>query len=293
MQNKAQEVIGLNDAITLVRLKRDINVGASKLLAMLGREFNRKERYTNTVANQQYYQLPEDGQKLKEVIVSIGGWNVPLEQVADEHVWLQMNSLPGYSGQPTHYFVKGYDQIGIYPVPSATVTNGIELVFSPKHVEMTQSDYTTGSITVTQGSQTITGTGTTFSQTLVGQWLQATDGTDENWYKVATFGDPSTLTIDNFYQGPSGSGKTFRIGQVVDIPEEFSEAPSDYACFRFYLARGDAVKASVFKDLFDSGLELAKDTYGNTTENQVIYAETETRPYPYPILPQYPTQISD
>jgi len=278
MQDIAQEVVGLTDAATLTKLKRDMNVGASLFLAALGREFNRKARFTDLVADQQYYQLPEDGQKLKEVVASSGGWDVPLEQIPDEHAWRMLN-MTTVTGQPTHYFIKGYDELGLFPIPGATITDGLELVFSPKHVELTQDDYVTGTLAVTNGSQTVTGTGTTFTSKMEGQWLQVTDGTDGNWYRVSEFNSTTVLTLENFYQGTSGSSKTFRIGQVVDIPEEHQEAPSDYACYRHFLKRGDPVKADTFKTLFDAAIASAKDQYGSTTDSQVITAETEYRTY--------------
>lgn len=278
MQNIAKEIVGLTDAATLTKLKRDINVGSSKFLAALGREYNRKARFTDIIAGQQYYQMPEDGQKLKEAIADSGGWKVPLEQVTDEHAWRQLNMMP-VTGQSTNYFIKGYDEIGLFPIPGATVTDGLELVFSPKHVELTQDDYTTGTLTVTNGNQTVTGSGTTFTTKMVGQWLQVTDGSDGNWYRVSDFVSTTSLTLENYYQGTSGSSKSFRIGQVVDIPEEFAEGPSDYACYRHYLRRGDALKANTFKTLFDAAIESAKDEYGNTTDNQVIVVEPQYRTY--------------
>jgi len=278
MQGIAKEVVGLTDAITLVKLKRDINVGAGKFLAALGREYNRKARFTDLVASQQYYQLPEDGQKLKEAVADSGGWKVPLEQVPNEHTWRQLNMMT-VTGNPTHYFIKGYDELGLFPIPGATITDGLELVFSPKHVELTQDDYTTGTLTVTNGSQTVTGASTVFTSKLIGQWLQVTDGSDGNWYRVSDFVSTTVLTLENFYQGTSGSSKTFRIGQVVDIPEEYAEAPSDYACHRHYMRRGNPQKASTFKTLFDAAVEGAKDEYGNTTDNQVITVEPQYRTY--------------
>lgn len=259
----------MTDAATLVKLKRDINIGSSKLLAALGREYNRKSRYTDIIADQQFYQLPEDGQKLKEVVASTGGWLVPLEQIADEHEWLQLN-MTNFSGQPTHYFIKGNDELGLYPIPGSTITDGLQLIFSPKHVELTQDDYTTGTLAVTNGSQTVTGTTTVFTTKMVSQFLQVTDGSDGNWYRISDFVSTTVLTLENYYQGTSGSVKAFRIGQVIDFPDEFAEAPSDYACYRHYLRRGDKNKANTFQSLFAAAIDEAKDQYSNTTDSQVI-----------------------
>ncbi len=278
MQDIVQEVVGLTDAATLTKLKRDMNVGASYFLAALGREYNRKARFTDLVANQQYYQLPEDGHKLKEVVASSGGWDVPLEQIPDEHAWRLLN-MTSVTGQPTHYFIKGYDELGLHPIPSATITDGLELAFSPKHVELTQDDFDLLTVTVTNNSQNITHAGTGFTSKMVGQWFQTTDGTDGNWYRVSEFTSTSVLKLENYYQGTSGAGKTFRIGQVADLPEEFAEGPCDYACFRHFMKRGDAAKANTFKTLFDTALAMAKENYGETTDNQVIYASPQYQTY--------------
>lgn len=278
MQNIAKEVVGLTDAGTVTKLKRDVNVGAGKFLAALAREFNRKSRYTNLVANQQFYQIPEDGQKLKEIVASSGGWNVPLEQIPDEHAWLQLN-MSNTVGQPTHFFIKGFDEVGLFPIPGASITNGLQLIFSPKHVELSQDDYTTGTLTVTNGSQTVTGTGTVFTSKMIGQFLQVNDGTDGNWYRVSDFVSATVLTLENYYQGTSGGAKTYRVGQVVDLPEEYAEAPSDYACYRHYLRRGDSQKAATFKTLFEAALEGAQNEYGQTTDQQVIWAQPQYQPY--------------
>ena len=274
----AQEVIGLTDAATLLKIKRDINIGTTKFLGNLGGRYNRKSRFTDLVAGQQYYQLPEDGQKLKEVIVSSGGWYPPMEQIPDEFAWRQMNMF-ATTGLPSHYFIKGNDELGLYPIPSATISAGIELVFSPKHVELTQADTTGSTLAVTNGSQTVTSSSAVFTALMVGQWLQVTDGTDENWYRISGYTSTTSITIENFYQGTSGTGKSFRIGQVADMPEEYLEAPADYACYRHFLKRGDKDKAATFSTLWTTALAMAKEEYGNTTDSQVINAEPQYRQY--------------
>lgn len=278
-QDMIQEITGLDDASSLLKFKRDMNVGATMFLSMLGREYNRKSRFTDLVANQQYYQLPEDAHKLKEIIVSqSSSYTLPLEQIADEHAWRQLNMF-NTTGVPSHYFIKGYDEVGLYPIPSSNTTDGIELVFSPRHVEMAHDDYTTGTITVTNGSATITGSSTVFTPSMVGRWLQVNDGTDGNWYKIATYVSATSITIENYYQGESGGGKSYRIGQVMDLPEEFLEGPVDYAAYRHYTRRGDTQKKNDFKTMFEMALDQAKDNYGSTTDSQVISVEREYRTY--------------
>jgi hypothetical protein len=270
-----QEITGVLDAASMVTFKRDMNIGANLFLTALNREFNRKSRFTNLIEAQQYYQLPEDAHKLKEIIVQwSNSYKVPLQQVADEHQWRQLNTF-SLSGQPTHYFIKGYDEVGLYPIPSSSVTAGIEIVFSPRHKELTQDDYTTGTITGTNGNQTITGVDTVWTNKLVGQWLQVTDDTDGNWYRISTVNSATSITIENYYQGTSGGTKPYRIGQVFDLPEEFAEGPIDYAAFRYFLKRGIKEELSTFKILFENSLKSAQEEYSTTTESQVINANMD------------------
>lgn len=284
LQTICKEISGVIDATSVSRFKRDINLGATIFLAALGREYDRKARFTDLVANQQFYQFSEDAQKLKEIICSSGGWDIPLEQIPDEHTWRQLN-MNTVVGQPTHYFIKGNDEVGLYPIPSATIIDGLELVFSPKHVEMTQDDYTTGSVTVTNGSQTVTGSGTVFTTKMVGQWIEITDGTDGNWYHISAYTSSTQLTIENYYQGASGGSKTYRIGQVADVPEEFLDSLADFAMYKHYTRRGSQKSrysvghAGEFKALFEDALSRARDEYSQTTDNQVIVVEPEYRTY--------------
>lgn len=275
----AQEISGLSDATSLVKFKRDINTGGILFLATLGRDYNQEMRTTDSVASQQYYQYPEDALKVHEVIYhNTSTFSPPLEQVADEHTWAYMNQT-SLEGVPTHYFVRGFDEIGLYPIPSEAITDGLEIRFEPKHTAMTESDYTTGTLTVTNGSTAITGASTTFTAGMAGRWLQVTDGTDGNWYKIASYGSATTLTLENYYQGLSGSSKTYRIGQVMDLPEEYQEAPVDYAMYRHFVSRGDLKTAAEFKAMFDNAKERATSQYAQKTANNIIHAANHVRIY--------------
>ena len=280
-QQIVQQTTGLHDSTSLVLFKRDINTGGARLQNAMDRSYNRKSRTTSLVSGTQYYQLPEDVIRVIEVVAtssSTSTWRPPLIQVPDEYTWRRMNMV-NISGIPTHYFVRGFDEIGLYPNPAYSITDGLEISFEPKFNSLTEDDYTTGTVTVTQGSQTITHSATGFTQNMVGRLFSATDGSDTNWYKISAYVDSSNLTLENYYQGLSGSGKTFRIGQVMDIPEEFLEAPADYAIYRHYLRRGDTNTAGDFKAVFENALEMVKNQYGQVTSNQVITANRRLRSY--------------
>ncbi len=277
--NLAQEISGLSDASSVVRFKRDINQGGMMFAALLGRTYNQQRRFTDSVSEQQYYQYPEDAQKITEVVYhSSNTFNPPLEQIADQHTWLLLNQNQ-LLGEPSHYYVRGFDEIGLYPTPNQDIDSGIEILFEPRHTLLTEADYTTGTITLTNGSATVTGLGTVFTAAMAGRYLQVTDGTDGNYYRISSYTNGTTLTLENVYQGLSGGSKTYRIGQVMNLPDEFLEAPVDYAMYRHYLAAGDKNTADNFKDLFNSSKDMAREKYGQTTSNNVISAAGHTKMY--------------
>lgn len=73
----------------------------------------------------------------------------------------------------------------------------------------TTADYTTGTIQVTNGSTAVVGTGTTFTAGMVGKTIRV--GTDNAFYRIATFTDATHIALISNYAGTSGSGKTYTI----------------------------------------------------------------------------------
>lgn len=275
-QNLAKEISGLSDVSSLLNFKRDINAGTSRFLAKLNRPVDRQSKFTDLATGQQYYQFPEDAIKMSYVKVLTGTEWYGLTEVADETTWIQLNRLTQTTQTPTHFFVKGYDEVGLFPIPSTAVPEGIELIYEPKHVLLTADDYTTGTISVSNGLSTIVGNGTTFTTKMAdgSYFLQITDGNDGNWYRVTNYGSPTSLTLENYYQGITSTTATYRIGQCSKIPEEFQEAPVDYAMYRHHLGKGEMDKAMQFNKLWLTSLKDAESVYGLSTSNQIIMASS-------------------
>jgi hypothetical protein len=275
-----KEETGIDDAASITRFKRDINRGGSRFLATLGREYTRQSRTTDLRANKQYYQYPEDALRISDAISSSGGIPLPLTLVADEDAWRYMNSTP-QTGQPTHFFVRGFDEIGIYPMPAATVENGLEIVYEPRSAYMRASDTTGSTASVTNGTVLITSTATPFTANMVGYGFEVTDETDTNWYRIAAYTNGASINLENYYQGTTGAGKSFRIGQVMYLPEEFLEAPAYWAVYRHWKRRGNSGKANEALAEFTAMRDEAKELYGQQTSSQVIMASEEivNRPF--------------
>lgn len=206
---------------------------------------------------------------------------VPLKEVGDETTWRQMNQYPQTSTIATHFFVRGGDEFGIYPIPSAAVSNSIELVYEPKHILLTADDYTTGTISLTNGSATVTGTGTTFTPAMAnGSYvLQELSGNDGNYYRISGYSSGTSLTLENFYQGITTASATYRIGQVSKIPEEYQEAPVDYAMYRHFMGKNEMQNSGLFQKNWMASLEDAENTYGMSTGSQIVTASQAMHTY--------------
>lgn len=274
---KAQYLSGSTNSADLVQLKQDVNIGYQRFNAAIARYFTRKQLFTDIVANQQYYQVPIDTIKVMTVTVKLSTtYQYPLTQIRDEMEWRNMNIYPYPSNYIWNYFVLGNDQIGLYPIPSTTVSNGLRFVYQPQDVDMTKDDYTTGTASIAVGDVTVTGVGTTWDQTHVGMQFQITDGTDGNWYEIDSVTNTTTLVIKTPYAGVvSASAAGYRLGQVFIFPGEYDDVPVDYALARFFESRNNATRAQYHKTKYDMAVKDAIEKYSSSSTSNVITGESD------------------
>lgn len=266
---EAQEQVEDTSTSSLTLIKRAINQGAKKFGAVLNREWRNKEKTFSIVANQQYYQMPEDAIRLQWVTVTVDNIAYPLEEVSDDATWHQLNMRTEESDVPQFYYVRGNDEFGIWPEPSSAISDGGRIAYESRMRDMAQDDYSEGTVEMTNGSAAVVGSGTTFSASMVGRYLNVTDGSaDGMWYKVASFTNATNITLENVYGGTSGSNKSYVIGELPDIPEEFHESLVDYACYRYYRRRRDLQLARDMKGAFDEAVILCKQNYSSKTSSQ-------------------------
>lgn len=258
-------------ASELILIKRDANIATQRFKSVMTRPWSRIARKANSVANQQDYQLPRSVLRVSGVEYLDGDVYYPLTEIGSEDNFSRLNAISSANvGLPYFYFPKGKDIISLYPTPSASTTEAIRVYYEPKQPRMQSADYSTGTVTVTQGSTTITHSGTGFTESMVGSYFYTTDGSDGYEYQIVGYTDSSTLTLENYYEGTSGAGKTFNIGQVPDLPDEYIPSIMDYCMARFYFRRGDRKAMQDFMSLFLAALDEAKETYASPTSNPNI-----------------------
>lgn len=85
-----------------------------------------------------------------------------------------------------------------------------------------------GTLTATNGSPTVTASGTPFSSTLhPGAWIEFTADSPASIYRVLAVNSTSSVTIEPAYQGTSGSAKAYRLCPTdYLLPSEISDMAS-------------------------------------------------------------------
>lgn len=86
-----------------------------------------------------------------------------------------------------------------------------------KYRGSTNANYTTGTITATNGSTTVTGSSTvwgTATNAEVGEYIKLPDG---KWYKITAIASNTSLTIELAYQGSTLSGQTYTISPWGEV----------------------------------------------------------------------------
>lgn len=273
MKKDAAGYCGLyEDAQEMGKIVEDMQTGVKLFQNAARRYWTRSERKTNLAADQQYYQFPSDMVRVSSVKVKVNDRYVPLTQIHSEDEWneLSLGSMIA-ANAPTYYFIKGSDEIGLYPVPNSTVADGLMVVFEPRMVDMSIED-TKPKVKVVENSNIIEAvSGSTFSPNIINNcWFKTTDGSDGNWYKIVKFIDSTHAWIDNNYQGPGNNEVDALIGQVAQFPEEYHDAPVHYAAQLFFTMRKDLESASFHGQQFDKLFNEYRTTYGNKTTGGVI-----------------------
>lgn len=74
------------------------------------------------------------------------------------------------------------------------------------------NSYSTGTVSISNDSTAVVGVGTTFTSSMIGQFILLEDF----WYEIQAFGDATHLTISSSYLGTTLAGSTFKIATTVE-----------------------------------------------------------------------------
>jgi hypothetical protein len=277
-------------SLALTQMKRDINYALRKFKNASRRYWTRKEVTTNLVAGQQYYTFPEDMVRITTVRVTSGALTLPVTMIDSEELWNRINLIPSMTvGIPTQGFIRGRNELGLYPIPSINYTNGLIVSYESRTPDMSIDDVTNITLNVTQNSNTIVAASGSFNSKMIGSWISVIDGSDGNWYQIVGFTDATHITIENYYQGPTSTGVASIVGQVPDIPEDFHQALIDYACYRYFLKRKDQGTSAGYKSLYTEALQDYKKIYAAKTTG---VTQDDLTPYQYNMFGLPPQNVT-
>jgi len=286
-QSNCQDLASDTTTTTLTFFKRMMNTGYKIVLAELGRPVSEKTQTASTVASQQYYQLPPDFNFLKSITLTVSSIPYVIQEEESQEMWDYLNqSTTQTSNIPQLYFIRpgfGFSgaEVGIYPIP-ASAGNTIRMVYEATDKDLSVDVYNTGTVTVTNGSATVTGSGTTFTAAMVGRYFQTTN--DGYWYRIASFTSTTVVTLENVFEGTSAAGAAYSISEAFALPEDLQILPVYYALAHYYQIKKSEGDERKFWTLFRTGLEEGKKRHSTKSRSAIIRPKNwRTR------FPMYPT----
>lgn len=208
--------------------------------------------------------------------VTIGGvlWQ-PVECTSKSR-WDYLNTITFYQDFPSEFFVYN-GQVGIWPNPSSS-SNTITMNYKTRITDLSQADYTTGTVAITTNTTTVTGSGTTWTQAMVeGGWIRvshsATDAAngDNQWYEISSITNATTLVLKNKYTGATVTGGTYTLGQTSILPEDYQDLPLYRMGIIYYTTRfPDRDRAQMYQKLWDEGEQKLNEEFGSKTSSVVL-----------------------
>lgn len=216
----------------------------------------------STSANAQIYPFPPGLVTIEGGFITVGSVNYPLQPINSRFNIESLNAITiQASTLPQFYFIE-QDSFQIWPIPQATYSGTIYYHFRDRNLSV--SDYTAGTVALTQGSAIITGTSTTFTPAMVGRWFSITDTTVPGqgyWYRVTGYTDATHITMGTnngvavTWIPASASGiSSYRIGESPELPEEMHSILAWGTASDYYAGmRVDTKKATMFDNLFWTG----------------------------------------
>lgn len=251
--------IGKSDQMSDTNLLADFNYSLSNryqlIFGSLAEYINSEASTDTTVASTQYYDYPVGIQSLDEVTITIGSVQYPLTTIYSQHTWNLLNAMTIQpSSIPQFVFPRQYDY-GIWPIPQDAYTITINSFTRDRSLSI--EDYTDGTVALTAGDETVTGTSTTFTPAMVGRWFKVTTASSTGqgyWYKVASYTSATSIELTQKWAGATASSLSYLIGESPDLPEESHVLLPDGTASDYYTnIRNDVVNGTAFNNKFWTG----------------------------------------
>lgn len=246
-----------------------------------------------TEAGVDTYQIPNGFRKLIDMYIYSGSGSssdtiYTPEMVFDPTKWARiLQARYGSSSTPYFTYVEN-TTFKINPVPSVT-GNKITLRGRLRVRDLTIPDYTTGTVvSVANGGTAVVGNGTTWTQDMVGRYMQITNTTAANggdgfWYEIGDWTDATHITLLKPYEGTAiaAGSAAYTIGQCSVVPEAYDVGIVYRSTALYWDNQGDLERGKSYWMKYDGGMEAgySKDYGGLMLQMLTNEGETEEGAY--------------
>lgn len=221
-----------------------------------------------TVGGVQTYKLPPDYSKLKTGTLTIGALKWTPREILTRMEWDDLNVFPYYADIPNSYYIYN-NQFNLWPIPSTT-GNVITFNYKRRIPDLSLADYIMGTVSVSVGGTTVTGSGTSWTTTVStnneSRWIQFAQPTGDNlWYQIASVDSTTSLTLAEPYFGTTAiSGGAYTLGQMPILMEDFHDMLVWKALVSYFSSIVDnSKKRAEFEDSYNKKLELLEEYAGS------------------------------
>lgn len=240
-----------------------------------------------TVVGTGAFTLPVDYRKMITVSQTYGTREYPINELPDPK---QFNKLFYLSVIQAAFVAQFYHlrgrQLLIFPYCS-TSTDFIKMWYLRMPKDMTQLDYSEGSVTITTGTSAVLGVGSLWATNIVkGSYIII----DDQPYKIKTVTDDTHLVLEETYQGVSVTSYPYLIGDLPTIPEPYSDILWLGAAREYWaLYKKDLDQAALFADRFNEYEGRLKENTNSKSVESFISQRKGTiwNPNMYPTI--YPS----
>lgn len=243
------------DATLLADFQYSLGQRYQMIYGTLSSYINQDTLTAATVAAQQYYYNPVGTVSVDSATITIGSVQYTLTPIYDQYTWNMLNAMQIQPTAIPQFIFPRKDDFGIWPIPQAAYTITFQRHFRDRNLLV--ADYTTGTVTVTSGDATVTGSGTTWTAGMAGRWFTISDTATPGegyWYRIASVTNSTSLELETFWSAATAAGTTYRIGESPEIPEEgHAMLPMGTASDFYSGLRADPNKASWFDNMFWTG----------------------------------------
>lgn len=256
-------LVGSVDTNILADFNANLGNRYQMMQAKLANYITQNQYTLSTVAGTQYYDYPLGIMNIEDVVITVGSVNYPQQIINSQANWNTLNAIQVQASAIPQFIFPRSPYIpaasgggfGIWPIPQDTYT--ITFYQHGRTRNLTIPDYTTGTVTMTNGSGTITGSGTTFTAPMVGRFIQVTSSSNDGfgyWYLISGYTSATVLTMVPTWQGTTGASLAYRIGEIPALPDEGHIVLVDGVTADFYGgARKDQVSNAWWMNRFWTG----------------------------------------